>query len=141
RLPFLKGLRHDIPKLKWLNWSARDFDRLFLNDLSAEDWTRIVNEFSNNITDSIIEKAVNRLPDKIFSISGPTIIEKLKSRREVLKTKALDYYKFISSYVNIPGSNMRSEEHTSELQSRENLVCRLLLEKKKTEHQTKQQTS
>src|SRR5579883_3559059 len=29
------------------------------------------------------------------------------------------------------GSVMRSEEHTSELQSRENLVCRLLLEKKK----------
>src|SRR5207302_7823939 len=28
--------------------------------------------------------------------------------------------------------DMRSEEHTSELQSRENLVCRLLLEKKKT---------
>src|SRR5207302_6992787 len=27
--------------------------------------------------------------------------------------------------------NPRSEEHTSELQSRENLVCRLLLEKKK----------
>src|SRR5436309_5316216 len=27
----------------------------------------------------------------------------------------------------------RSEEHTSELQSRENLVCRLLLEKKKKE--------
>src|SRR5690606_39592588 len=29
-----------------------------------------------------------------------------------------------------PGSPPRSEEHTSELQSRENLVCRLLLEKK-----------
>src|SRR5436309_11655888 len=28
----------------------------------------------------------------------------------------------------------RSEEHTSELQSRENLVCRLLLEKKKNIH-------
>src|SRR5690606_41640469 len=28
-------------------------------------------------------------------------------------------------------ASMRSEEHTSELQSRENLVCRLLLEKKK----------
>src|SRR5690606_41095826 len=27
---------------------------------------------------------------------------------------------------------LRSEEHTSELQSRENLVCRLLLEKKTT---------
>src|SRR5207302_3148799 len=30
------------------------------------------------------------------------------------------------------GRRDRSEEHTSELQSRENLVCRLLLEKKKT---------
>src|SRR5690606_40883205 len=30
--------------------------------------------------------------------------------------------------------NTRSEEHTSELQSRENLVCRLLLEKKKREY-------
>src|SRR6266511_5620703 len=30
-----------------------------------------------------------------------------------------------------PGVRSRSEEHTSELQSRENLVCRLLLEKKK----------
>src|SRR2546430_3047185 len=28
----------------------------------------------------------------------------------------------------------RSEEHTSELQSQSNLVCRLLLEKKKTKH-------
>ena len=28
----------------------------------------------------------------------------------------------------------RSEEHTSELQSRTNLVCRLLLEKKKNHH-------
>src|SRR2546422_3318355 len=30
---------------------------------------------------------------------------------------------------------VRSEEHTSELQSRLHLVCRLLLEKKKTAHQ------
>src|SRR2546430_11182494 len=29
----------------------------------------------------------------------------------------------------------RSEEHTSELQSQSNLVCRLLLEKKKKKHQ------
>src|SRR2546430_10460261 len=29
---------------------------------------------------------------------------------------------------------IRSEEHTSELQSQSNLVCRLLLEKKKTSH-------
>src|SRR5258707_7329328 len=31
---------------------------------------------------------------------------------------------------------LRSEEHTSELQSRQYLVCRLLLEKKKDKYQT-----
>src|SRR5690554_7754327 len=34
------------------------------------------------------------------------------------------------------GIGMRSEEHTSELQSRPHLVCRLLLEKKKNTHMT-----
>src|SRR5690606_39715174 len=36
--------------------------------------------------------------------------------------------------LRVPRPADRSEEHTSELQSRENLVCRLLLEKKKEEH-------
>src|SRR5690606_41890201 len=35
-----------------------------------------------------------------------------------------------------PYQFLRSEEHTSELQSRENLVCRLLLEKKKSQLDT-----
>src|SRR3712207_6992095 len=33
--------------------------------------------------------------------------------------------------AHLPGAAVRSEEHTSELQSRQYLVCRLLLEKKK----------
>src|SRR2546422_5371969 len=37
------------------------------------------------------------------------------------------------AYVVLPGGT-RSEEHTSELQSRLHLVCRLLLEKKKKKH-------
>src|SRR2546427_8682187 len=32
------------------------------------------------------------------------------------------------------GAHIRSEEHTSELQSQSNLVCRLLLEKKKNQN-------
>src|SRR5207302_4824387 len=37
--------------------------------------------------------------------------------------------------------HLRSEEHTSELQSRENLVCRLLLEKKKNQTYQRPQTT
>src|SRR5690606_42021730 len=37
----------------------------------------------------------------------------------------------LEKVLEIAMETLRSEEHTSELQSRENLVCRLLLEKKK----------
>src|SRR2546421_7403041 len=36
------------------------------------------------------------------------------------------------------GTSFRSEEHTSELQSRSDLVCRLLLEKKKNKRKGKE---
>src|SRR5690625_6472609 len=39
-----------------------------------------------------------------------------------------------SAWQTEPWLHCRSEEHTSELQSRGHLVCRLLLEKKKREH-------
>src|SRR3989475_1614923 len=44
---------------------------------------------------------------------------------------ALSLYLAIRSRTG-KGAQSRSEEHTSELQSQSNLVCRLLLEKKKT---------
>src|SRR5690606_39423474 len=42
-----------------------------------------------------------------------------------------DIFSFEVTAENYFHKEVRSEEHTSELQSRENLVCRLLLEKKK----------
>src|SRR5688572_951882 len=41
--------------------------------------------------------------------------------------------------VTLIGATTRSEEHTSELQSQSNLVCRLLLEKKKKKQKKKKQ--
>src|SRR2546421_9165105 len=39
-------------------------------------------------------------------------------------------------YLSRSGARRRSEEHTSELQSRSHLVCRRLLEKKKKKYET-----
>src|SRR2546430_4506227 len=41
-----------------------------------------------------------------------------------------------SEFLKRVGIAVRSEEHTSELQSQSNLVCRLLLEKKKKKNET-----
>src|SRR2546427_701188 len=73
--------------------------------------------------------------------TGKTIVARFVLDR--LQKKARDYGRAVdTSYVNcrLSGTNyrviarkstIRSEEHTSELQSQSNLVCRLLLEKKK----------
>src|SRR5690606_40317236 len=57
---------------------------------------------------------------RIFTVHGTTM----------LFLWAVPFASGIGNYL-IPIMVRRSEEHTSELQSRENLVCRLLLEKKK----------
>src|SRR3712207_7358249 len=52
---------------------------------------------------------------------GPTLEQPQRARDEVVEVHP----------ATAPQLGLRSEEHTSELQSRQYLVCRLLLEKKK----------
>src|SRR5690606_39907676 len=54
------------------------------------------------------------------------VVYKINSQVKDLKLNSL----VVSGFKGQDSTIARSEEHTSELQSRENLVCRLLLEKK-----------
>src|SRR5690606_39969706 len=64
-----------------------------------------------------------------FALEKDPLIAKLKFISVILR---LYSPASLIAEINVPhGVRSRSEEHTSELQSRENLVCRLLLEKKK----------
>src|SRR5690554_7181889 len=67
--------------------------------------------------------------DALVAIVYPVVLVKkwLQVVRRNIKN-TLDHA-FIRSLLDVAG--IRSEEHTSELQSRPHLVCRLLLEKKK----------
>src|SRR5690606_14911576 len=64
---------------------------------------------------------------KHFSLDGLLLI----NLRAIEGTLGLVERQSVPSIARRLKNNNRSEEHTSELQSRENLVCRLLLEKKK----------
>ena len=106
-LPFLKGFRSTIPKVNWLGYTARDFDRLFLTDLDEGEWKKTITDFQQNLSDSVIRSAIKKMPPEIFAIDGETIIKKLINRRNALPGEALKYYKFISKFVNVVGSNQR----------------------------------
>src|SRR5690606_42066611 len=83
------------------------------SDLGKKFITPDSDEFSDLLYDSTIAR---------MEATGKYTAEQLSS-----------FYKFqiVPDKDYIHRIQMRSEEHTSELQSRENLVCRLLLEKKK----------
>src|SRR2546422_7791226 len=67
---------------------------------------------------------VTAVGERLRAVEYPNIIEAQKTARE-------NVFAFDVFAIYPPGEVDRSEEHTSELQSRLHLVCRLLLEKKK----------
>jgi len=106
-LPMLKGFRYNIPRVNWLSWPARDFDRLFLTDLDADEWKKGIADFQKTLTDSVIIAAVKKLPPNIYKMDSAVITGKLISRRNILQGPAMTYYRFISKRVNVIGSNQK----------------------------------
>src|SRR2546430_12328146 len=67
--------------------------------------------------------------------------EIMSRRRPETQVLAVDEVQFLDDGIvsvanTLADQGVRSEEHTSELQSQSNLVCRLLLEKKKNIYST-----
>src|SRR5690554_7196883 len=77
-----------------------------------------------------MRKSVNHRPDLTnYNAARP----KVESHNDSLFSSGVNYLtknKYQQWELYIQGDPLRSEEHTSELQSRPHLVCRLLLEKK-----------
>src|SRR5947209_12413044 len=78
------------------------------------------------------------LPERVVGVEQKSLWGRWHDLKNI-PNEVRDHY-----YANAAGSSrnshnsdpsLRSEEHTSELQSRQYLVCRLLLEKKKTNKQ------
>src|SRR5436309_7442610 len=90
---------------------------------------------------SLVARFTKFYQTKQFSKAAP-IAEKILQIKEqtlgpdnrgtaVAANNLAEVYRYMGQYAKAEPLYQRSEEHTSELQSRENLVCRLLLEKKK----------
>src|SRR5690606_40169328 len=84
--------------------------------------------FPNENIDSLKSTIISN--NVLFSYINPTIPSKsLANRTHNLPLEArLEIIQLSESEIIFNYSGHRSEEHTSELQSRENIVCRLLLE-------------
>src|SRR5690625_3353373 len=86
--------------------------------------------FSDRVLDSTGGLALKEIPESLVVIGGGYIGTELGSAYANFGTK-VTIVEGAEDILATFEKQMRSEEHTSELQSRGQLVCRLLLEKKK----------
>src|SRR5690606_37556825 len=113
-----------------------------LSDDQFDNWLKLVEErtgidFSQHrsILQSGLSRRLRELDRSDFDAYYDEVVQVPQGLGEwqlllaTLTVKETSFFRQPAAYDLVRG--YRSEEHTSELQSRENLVCRLLLEKKK----------
>jgi len=101
----LQAFKGTIKKIGNYNFNNRYFDRYFLNALSEQDWKEETAYLQKTFTDDLIQKAIKALPGPIYKLSGEKIISTLIARRNGLHDAALNYYRFLSRNIDIPGSD------------------------------------
>src|SRR3989475_5101752 len=90
--------------------------------------------YQMKISSIVPEGTVVKQGDVVAELDRTTVAPKLQEVTLALQKADAQYEQaMLDSTLNLSTARERSEEHTSELQSQSNLVCRLLLEKKKTQ--------
>ncbi len=84
------------------NFNARHFDRLFLNELSANDWREAIAHVQQSITDAVISEAMTKMPIAIQNLSSARLYQTIKARRDSLHNTAMIYYLSLAKTVDIP---------------------------------------
>src|SRR5260221_3741688 len=83
-----------------------------------------------------------RRPPRSTLFPYTTLFRSYPPASTLLESLGISFYNtFDAAHLQPAPHQTRSEEHTSELQSHSDLVCRLLLEKKKKKNMHKKRTS
>jgi len=86
----------DYPGVYGLTFNGWEVDRRILPELDWEEWLAVAEELQGELTDSVIEDAVHRLPETHYALRGPWLEKALKARRDALPQEAMKFYRLIS---------------------------------------------
>lgn len=104
-VPQLTHFGYEYPQIKDLTWNGRYLDRRVLTELDRFTWNSMTQFVQINITDSVIDSAVRRLPDEYFSLAAEEISNKLKSRRDKLHEISEEYYNRVNKFAEVYASD------------------------------------
>lgn len=106
-VPQIEGATGRYPDMKYLTWSGRHIDRRYLSSLDRPTWDSVTAALVARLDDSVIYRAVQRMPPPMYAKEGKALEEMLISRRDRLHTASMEYYEHLADVVDIYGSDKR----------------------------------
>jgi hypothetical protein len=100
-MPKFQGFGSTIKNINTFAFNARLIDGLFTNQLNEADWGRITSTVVSALTDSVIDKALQRMPKNIYDYTYTSLKEKLVTRRKDLLRVMPVYYTFLNNTIDI----------------------------------------
>lgn len=107
-IPLAKLLRKysgDLKDVKGFNIEPFPLDMAFINESNKAVWDEQVVIIQNGITDEIIEKAFDQIPDEVKDEKVQIIKEHLKSRRNNLQLIADRYFDLVNRFAVLTATN------------------------------------
>jgi hypothetical protein len=103
----------EYPDLAGLTFNGWEIDREILAELDEPEWIEAAEEVRAELTDSVIDDAVARLPDAHRELVGDFLSRSLESRRDGIVAQARAYYALLAREPDVKATD-RSEHATIE---------------------------
>jgi hypothetical protein len=124
------SFRETIDNVEGLMVNPAFLDERALPALTANDFREIALDIQASLTDSVIHRAVARLPGTIYHINGPELEQKLRGRRNQLPKAAQEFYRILAREVTVVGSDEEERFEVQRLNDHETSVRVLRLKGK-----------
>jgi hypothetical protein len=99
--PQLTKFGATYPRILGATWNGRDLDRWLLPRLPKAAWDSVVATLETALTDDVIDRAVDQLPESHRALRGAFLRESLRSRRDGLAAMAESYYRHVVYQVDL----------------------------------------
>lgn len=104
-LPTLRDFDERMTKIKWLLFKTRFVNAYPEFQFSREEWNKMAADFSEAVTDSVLEASLQQLPKSSYDLRHDELLHTLKSRRDILPQRLDEYYRFTQKVVDIRTSD------------------------------------
>ncbi|MEL5995513.1 hypothetical protein [Hymenobacter segetis] len=90
--PQFQTFRNEYNNMAGLVYQAKFIDQRGLSAMTRADFQRTAHDLQRRLPDSVIDRALHRLPPAVYALEGTRLGTTLRARRETLPQAADEYY-------------------------------------------------